>query len=76
MYVEMYTEDAPRGLEIPFSGRRLFQKHKSSRMVSFQHSEGDGIMCTCVCVQVCKREGEAGEERGSGVKGDRGETGW
>ena len=53
-----------------------FNNIKGSRMVSFQHSEGDGIMCTCECVQVCKREGEAGEERGSGVKGERGETGW
>ena len=64
MYVEMYTEDAPRGLEIPFSGRRLFQKHKSSRMVSFQHSEGDGIMCTCVCVCKCVKEREKQGRRG------------
>lgn len=41
-------------------------------MVSFQRSEGDGIMCACECVHVCKREGEAGEERRSGVKGERG----
>ena len=33
-------------------------------------------LCVRVCVQVCKREGEAGEKRGSGVKGERGETGW